>query len=170
MASDLRLAFLTAADPLYLPAFFDRVMNVYSAQTQAIYVVPPLYRSQTSVQAARRYYQTFGFKAFAGLARRLLQAKIRRQSVETVCKRHNVRTAKVRDVNAPAFLKELATLSPDVVVSVSCPQIFEKRLIELPHKGCLNIHGSILPSYRGIKLLDARQRRDAGRRLDLLRE
>jgi len=53
-------------------------------------------------------------------------------------------------VNAQAFLEELVALRPDVVVSVSCPQIFERSLIDLPRKGCLNVHGSILPSYRGI--------------------
>lgn len=150
MASHLRLAFLTAADPLYLPEFFDRVLTVYSAQTRAVFVVPPLYRNQSSLQAARRYYETFGFRASAGLARRVLRARFERRSVETVCKRHNVRTDTVGDVNAPAFLTELAALRPDVVVSVSCPQIFERPLIELPRKGCLNVHGSILPSYRGI--------------------
>jgi folate-dependent phosphoribosylglycinamide formyltransferase PurN len=49
---------------------------------------------------------------------------------------------------APAFLEELAELEPNVVVSVSWPQIFEKRLIDLPPKGCLNVHGGILPNYR----------------------
>jgi methionyl-tRNA formyltransferase len=150
VASELRLAFLTTADPLYLPAFFDRVLDVYSGQTQAVYVVPPLYKEQTSLQAARRYYRTFGLRASASLARRVLQATLERQSVSAVCKRHNVHISEVRDVNAPAFLEELAALEPDVVVSVSCPQIFKTRLIELPRQGCLNVHGSVLPNYRGI--------------------
>jgi methionyl-tRNA formyltransferase len=33
---------------------------------------------------------------------------------------------------------------------VSCPQIFKKPLIELPPLGILNIHGAILPQYRGV--------------------
>jgi methionyl-tRNA formyltransferase len=35
-------------------------------------------------------------------------------------------------------------------VSVSCPQIFKTPLIELAPLGCLNIHGAILPAYRGV--------------------
>jgi methionyl-tRNA formyltransferase len=35
-------------------------------------------------------------------------------------------------------------------VSVSCPQIFRRPLIELPPKGCLNMHGALLPEYRGL--------------------
>jgi methionyl-tRNA formyltransferase len=150
MAGDLKLVFLTAADPIYLPAFFERVLDVYSEETEAVFVVPPLYKNQTAEQAVRRYYRTFGFKASVSLGRRVLQAKAKRRSVKTVCDRQGVRVAAVQDVNAPLFLNELAALSPDVVVSVSCPQIFEKRLLDLPRKGCLNIHGSLLPDYRGI--------------------
>jgi len=53
-------------------------------------------------------------------------------------------------VNAPEFLDELRSLATDVVVSVSCPQIFKSPLIELPAKGCLNVHGALLPQYRGV--------------------
>ena len=35
-------------------------------------------------------------------------------------------------------------------MSVSCPQIFKQPLIDLPPRGCLNIHGALLPRYRGI--------------------
>jgi methionyl-tRNA formyltransferase len=33
---------------------------------------------------------------------------------------------------------------------VSCPQIFRRALIDLPPEGILNIHGAILPQYRGV--------------------
>jgi methionyl-tRNA formyltransferase len=146
----MRLVFLTTADPIYLPAFFERVLAEHGAQTQAVYVVPPLYKDETPVQAVRRYYDTFGLDGVIGLVRRLLQVKLKGQSIEAVCKEHGVRAAKVRDVNTPEFLDELREMRPDVIISVSCPQIFKKPLIELPPKGCLNIHGAILPNYRGI--------------------
>jgi methionyl-tRNA formyltransferase len=56
----------------------------------------------------------------------------------------------VQDVNDPAFLETLRRLNTDLIVSVSCPQIFKQPLIELPPRGCLNIHGAILPAYRGV--------------------
>ena len=54
------------------------------------------------------------------------------------------------DVNTREFIGELAALRPDLVVSVSCPQIFKRELIEIPPKGCLNVHGAVLPNYRGV--------------------
>jgi methionyl-tRNA formyltransferase len=41
-------------------------------------------------------------------------------------------------------------MNTDLIVSVSCPQIFRGPLIELPPQGCLNMHGALLPKYRGI--------------------
>ena len=146
----MKLVFLTTVDPIYLPEFFARVLDTYGAQTQAVYVVPPLYKDQTPAQAVRRYFQTFGIEGVIGLVWRLLQVRLKRQSIEAVCKERGVRAAAVRDVNAPEFLEELGDMRPDLIVSVSCPQIFKKTLIELPPSGCVNIHGSILPNYRGI--------------------
>jgi methionyl-tRNA formyltransferase len=53
-------------------------------------------------------------------------------------------------VNDPAFLDRLRAMGAELIVSVSCPQIFRRPLIELPQRGCLNVHGAILPQYRGI--------------------
>ena len=146
----MNLVFLTTDDPLYLPAFFDRVLRERASDTRAVYVVPALYRRQNSLQAAWRYARTFGVKAAARLTARVMAAQARRQSVAETCRVHGVRCAPVRDVNAPEFLTELRRLGPDLLISVSCPQIFKRPLIQLPPEGILNIHGAILPHYRGV--------------------
>ena len=146
----MNLIFLTTDDPLYLPAFFDRVLRERASDTRAVYVAPALYRRQNSLQAAWRYARTFGLSAAARLTARVMAAQARRQSVAETCRLHGVRCAPVRDVNAPEFLTELRRLGPDLLISVSCPQIFKRPLIQLPPEGILNIHGAILPHYRGV--------------------
>ena len=44
------------------------------------------------------------------------------------------------------FLKELA---PDVIVTVAYGQIVSQEVLDIPKYGCLNLHGSLLPKYRG---------------------
>jgi len=146
----MRVVFLTPDDPIYLPAFFDRVLGRRTGEADRVYVVPPLYRGQNRRRAAWRYYRTFGLGATISLARRVLQAKLNKRSVSAVCELHQIPCEDVPDVNAEEFLVKLAALRPDLVVSVSCPQIFKRDLIELPAKGCLNVHGALLPDYRGI--------------------
>jgi methionyl-tRNA formyltransferase len=146
----VRIVFLTTDDPIYLPEFFETVLAERAGETERVYVVPPLYKGQSRFRAAARYLRTFGLGAFIGLASRVLGAKLRGRSVESVCRRRGVACSGAEDVNAEDFLDELRALHPDVLVSVSCPQIFKKTLIGLPRLGILNIHGAILPQYRGV--------------------
>ncbi|MCP5523323.1 MAG: methionyl-tRNA formyltransferase [Verrucomicrobiales bacterium] len=50
---------------------------------------------------------------------------------------------------APEFLGQLAGLAPDCCVVAAYGQILPRPLLELPKHGCVNIHGSLLPKYRG---------------------
>jgi methionyl-tRNA formyltransferase len=146
----VRLAFLTADDPIYLPAFFELVLAEYHASTECVFLVPPLYKGQTATQAAWRYYRTFGARAAAGLIKRIAAVKVARQSIAHTCERLGVGREVVTDVNSPEFVARLGEMGLDVIVSVSCPQIFKKPLLDVPAIGCLNIHGAMLPQYRGI--------------------
>lgn len=146
----MKITFLTTDDPIYLPAFYEHVLSKYSKYTQAVYSVPPLYKNQTALQAALRYYKTFGLTAALGLGTRIGMVTARGQSISSVCKKHGVAYELVPDVNAEQFRQRLRDAGTDLLISVSCPQIFKKPLIELPKLGCLNIHGAILPHYRGV--------------------
>ena len=53
---------------------------------------------------------------------------------------------KVRD---PAFVDIIRELKPDVIVVVAFGQILPKALLEVPIHGCINVHASLLPRYRG---------------------
>ena len=146
----MRIVFLTTDDPIYLPAFFERIFDMNAKQTLAVYIVPPLYKNQSGMQAAWRYFRTFGIDGISGLVPRIAWAKVRRQSIASTCRKQDITYGVVRDVNSPTFLDCLDRIEPDLIVSVSCPQIFKKPLIELPPLGCLNIHGAFLPHYRGV--------------------
>ena len=54
--------------------------------------------------------------------------------------------AKVRD---PEFVETLRTLQPDVIVVVAFGQLIPASVLELPKYGCINVHASLLPAYRG---------------------
>ncbi|MEX0878338.1 MAG: formyltransferase family protein [Thermoanaerobaculia bacterium] len=146
----MKIAFFAADDPLYLPDFFRRVLDERGSDTIAVYLTPPLYRNQTRLAAAWRYLRTFGPGATVRLIGRLLRSRRERRSIAAVCRDHGVAVETISDVNAPEFLERLRSQAPDLVISVSCPQLFRRPLIEVPSRGLLNIHGSILPAYRGV--------------------
>jgi methionyl-tRNA formyltransferase len=49
----------------------------------------------------------------------------------------------------PGEFEALAALKPDVIVVVAYGQILKKNVLELPRLGCVNIHSSLLPRWRG---------------------
>lgn len=49
----------------------------------------------------------------------------------------------------PEFLSELAALAADLYVVVAFGQILPQKLLQIPPLGCINVHASLLPKYRG---------------------
>lgn len=58
-------------------------------------------------------------------------------------------------VNAPESLARIAAWLPDVIVVVAYGQFLSKRLLDIPTMGCINIHLSLLPRYRGASPIHA---------------
>ena len=47
------------------------------------------------------------------------------------------------------FIEEIKNLNPDVICVVAYGKILPKEILEIPKLGCINVHGSLLPKYRG---------------------
>ena len=52
-------------------------------------------------------------------------------------------------VRKPPFAPELARLAPELAVVVAYGKILPKDLLDVPVHGCINVHGSLLPRWRG---------------------
>lgn len=51
--------------------------------------------------------------------------------------------------NNPEFLEEVKKLNPDLICVVAYGKILPQELLDIPQYGCVNVHGSLLPEYRG---------------------
>lgn len=51
--------------------------------------------------------------------------------------------------NNPEFLEEVKKLNPDLICVVAYGKILPQELLDIPRYGCVNVHGSLLPEYRG---------------------
>lgn len=52
-------------------------------------------------------------------------------------------------VRKPPFAPELAAIAPDIAVVVAYGKILPPELLAVPPRGCVNVHGSLLPRWRG---------------------
>ena len=53
------------------------------------------------------------------------------------------------EASSEVFVSILKEINPDVIVVVAFGQILRKNILDLPKYGCINVHGSLLPKYRG---------------------
>jgi methionyl-tRNA formyltransferase len=80
----------------------------------------------------------------AGRAQKLLASPIKECAL-----RHQLTVFQPEDVNLATSLSQIRYQKPDLMVVVAYGQILKKPILELPELGCWNVHGSLLPKYRG---------------------
>ena len=69
--------------------------------------------------------------------------------VKEVALAHNIPVFQPENFREDAVVEELAALQPDVCAVVAYGRILPQRVLDIPRNGCINIHASLLPQYRG---------------------
>ena len=69
--------------------------------------------------------------------------------VKAFAQEHGIAVYQPVRVKAPDFVDVLRGLAPDLIVVVAFGQILSKEILSLPPLGCINVHASLLPRYRG---------------------
>ena len=54
-----------------------------------------------------------------------------------------------KKVRTPEFAETLGELEPDVIITAAYGRILPKSVLDIPKYGCINVHASLLPKYRG---------------------
>jgi methionyl-tRNA formyltransferase len=158
----LSIAFVTQDDPFYVRVFFEEFMDIRdrSDAIKAV-VIAPAMGKKSFLALLRQMYDFYGPWNFLQVGVRYvfyrlaskLPAWARRGrffSVDQICRHHGIRATYARNINAPEFLAHVAQWDLDLLISVAAPQVFREPLIGLPRLGCINIHNSKLPKYRGM--------------------
>ena len=70
-------------------------------------------------------------------------------SVAAVAREHDIPAITPEDPNLPATVETVASLNPDFLFSFYFRQMIGPRLLAAGKRGALNMHGSLLPKYRG---------------------
>jgi methionyl-tRNA formyltransferase len=69
--------------------------------------------------------------------------------VKVEAEKHGIPVLQPEKLRHPDSVEVLRQLKPDLIVTAAYGQILPKSVLELPQYGCINIHASLLPKYRG---------------------
>lgn len=76
--------------------------------------------------------------------------KLAAPPVKQLAQKHDIPVLQPERIRQDAeFLQTMTELAPDLAVVVAFGQILPESILEIPTLGCINIHGSLLPKYRG---------------------
>lgn len=145
---------VTQDDPFYMPIFFRTFLSELPDDVRIDSIVLLDAFDESTLDLARRMLGLYGPVNFV---RRGAEFAVRkgldvtgmgRYSVESVAAEFGVDVTSRSTVNADDFVRRAGDV--DVALSVSAPEIFEPEVLEAPSWGCLNVHTSKLPEYRGM--------------------
>ena len=80
----------------------------------------------------------FGYRLFHGHC-----------SVRDVAKANGIAYRLITKSNDPEFVRHIRELNTDLIISYSAPQIIKEELLNTPKYGIINVHGALLPDFRG---------------------
>lgn len=80
-----------------------------------------------------------GYKAFGGTC-----------SIKSAAKKLKVPYRIEKNLNSEEYVAHVKKERPDLIISYSAPQVIKPELLGVPRYGIINVHGALLPQYRGL--------------------
>jgi len=71
------------------------------------------------------------------------------ESAKETALKYGIPVYQPRKVSSLTYVKIIRKINPDIIFSISWRQMLSKEILEIPKMGCINLHGSLLPKYRG---------------------
>lgn len=157
----MRVEFITEDDLYVLPLFQEFFRN-YASEFEIVSVsccrVMGNRRRLKLVRDLIGLYGTVGFARLLGrhvassfLSRLPRGANATRyHSIGQLCAAYGVPYVRLDNPNSPDFVDSVGLRAADLMISVACPYILKKHLLERPPMGCINLHNAPLPRYKGM--------------------
>lgn len=75
--------------------------------------------------------------------------KIAPSPIKELAIKHNIPVFQPERVRTTEFIETIRSIAPDLIIVIAFGQILPKEILDIPSYGCINVHGSLLPKYRG---------------------
>ncbi len=75
--------------------------------------------------------------------------KLAAPPIKELAEKHGIPVFQPLKLRDPAAVEQLKELRPELIVVIAYGQILPKAVLDIPQHGCINVHASLLPKYRG---------------------
>ena len=157
----MKLLILTQNENLYLPRAFADVCRTKPGDVVCIVIAPVISTHGGPIKGFLKHWSLFGTYATLIMGLRVLRGKALSRltkpspagpfhSIENVADAFQIPCHHVEKVSGDAFHQLIDQYKPDLLISISCPQIIGAEGPRTIPDGAINVHGVPLPKYRGL--------------------
>lgn len=157
----MKILILTQEERLYLPPAIAQVCRDLDGEVCCLVAAPAMSTHGGAVKGLIRHVRLFGPTGTAQMVARVAGARLkdmagkpgpdgRPYSMKAVAAMFGLPYHAIKKVNSDEFHALIDRYQPDLLVSMSCPQIIGKKVRGRFPAGCINVHGAPLPKYRGL--------------------
>ncbi|MFH1037849.1 MAG: formyltransferase family protein [PVC group bacterium] len=157
----MKIIILTQNEGLYLPKSFARICREFPGEIVCIVSAPAMSTHGGAVKGLVRHLRLFGWRGTAIMGGRVIKAAVLSRltrpgiggsfhSIRQVARVFRMPYYEIDRVKSREFQNLLTRYRPELLISISCPQIIGKAIRERLPRGCINVHGAPLPRYRGL--------------------
>jgi methionyl-tRNA formyltransferase len=158
----MRITFLTQDDPLYILPFFQsffaqdlrdfEITGIFACRSMGSRKRSTLLRELAFLYGVPGFAKLLGLQAWHRMAASLHLGSVlgRSHSLHELATQYHVPYKRIGNPNTMAHFDEIASHKPDILISVACPFILKRPVLELPSSAALNIHHAPLPKYKGM--------------------
>lgn len=154
----MNIFLLTQPDAFYIPKLIDRFVKEAPESVQ--FVGAAVLQGEIAARNVPDYLRLLGIRGTVLMGMEFARYRLLDAidsavgledvySVPGVLRKHDIPVHTPENVNDPGFLDHLRNQDVDLVISIACPQIIREELRDLPQHGVINVHGALLPEYRG---------------------
>ena len=157
----MKFIILSQYDNLYQPLALSIVCREFKDDIVAIAALPTMGTDSGFLAGVKKYVDFLGMGVFLKVSVLTIIAKVKSKltspgydgpfsSISQVAKTFNIPYYYFDSIKSSSFSELIDETSPDLLVSLSCPQIIGKKTRDRFPAGCINVHGAPLPKYRGV--------------------
>ena len=152
----MKIVLITQNEPLFIKDSIKRLINKMPVEGKIVSCVltkaSPFGTKESFLMKAYKTYKIFGLYFFTRYAIIYMFNLINiKNSLKSFLQKNKIDIIELKeDINSKNTLELINSYQPDLLISIAGNQIFKKDLIDIPSKGCLNLHTALLPKYRGL--------------------
>ena len=152
----MKIIIVTPNEPFYLSQNISYLLknlkkNNHNVVSCVLLSPSPYGRRETFFNKTKKILDIFGFSFFVYYSLKFIKVKLFKPSVKFILNSNNIPLILLnKSINYKLSLDKIKSYKPNLIISILGNEIFKSEILNIPTFGCINLHSSLLPNFKGV--------------------